>query len=278
MTADLFITKAKLDKTVFEYPQDEYTIRSDFTFRSPPHGSRARAELPRLLLEYVGQYINTTFQFIEGVKIILSLSYLLPILTHLKPDGTVFSVPEGPALTRYLGRLFGLVGETLEEDAIMDACFQCAMDNIFNCMLTEVRLKPDPKNKGTLMPPLRSLSISLMALSGISSRTAPMDIFWARRQHTPSSPGLTGWTTSTPYPEQMSALVSETARPGVYKLYKRLDINPRNSIRILLQDAGADVQAECAARAYRGKGRYIEFVVNEQERQDSRSIAIPPEM
>lgn len=29
------------------------------------------------------------------------------------------------------------------------------------------------------------------------------------------------------YPAQMTALASETARPGVYKMYKRLETNPR---------------------------------------------------
>jgi hypothetical protein len=72
---------------------------------------------------------------------------LLPVLTHFKPDGTTFTLPEASALTRYLARLFDLVGETLEEDSIVDACYQCAMDNVLSCMMQEIWLKSDPKSK-----------------------------------------------------------------------------------------------------------------------------------
>lgn len=56
--ADHSTKKVKLDQDTFTYPQDEYVIRSDFLknsrFEILYMAVRARAELPRLLLEYVG--------------------------------------------------------------------------------------------------------------------------------------------------------------------------------------------------------------------------------
>ena len=57
--ADQSTKKVKLDHDdTFAYPQDEYVIRSDFLknsrFEVLYMEVRARAELPRLLLEYVG--------------------------------------------------------------------------------------------------------------------------------------------------------------------------------------------------------------------------------
>ena len=75
---------------------------------------------------------------------------VLPVLTHIKPDGEEFVVSEVPALTRYLGRLFGLDGNNLEEDALLDACLHSACDNVLNVMMTEIWMKPDPKEKANI--------------------------------------------------------------------------------------------------------------------------------
>ncbi|KAF9201943.1 hypothetical protein BGZ49_007854, partial [Haplosporangium sp. Z 27] len=148
MVVDQNSKKVKVDSAVFAYPKDEYTIKSDFLknsrFEVLYMATRARAEVPRMLLEYVGATYTSAapVDWPAGKK--ETPFGLLPVLTHVKPNGEVFTVPEVPALTRYLGRLFGLVGETLEEDAILDACFQSGTDNILNVMVMDIWMKPNP--------------------------------------------------------------------------------------------------------------------------------------
>ncbi|KAK3827797.1 MAG: Glyoxalase/Bleomycin resistance protein/Dihydroxybiphenyl dioxygenase [Benniella sp.] len=301
--ADQSTKKVKLDHDTFAYPQDEYVIRSDFLknsrFEVLYMAVRARAELPRLLLEYVGATYTSAAPVDWPASKKETPFGLLPVLTHFKPDGSTFTLPEASALTRYLARLFDLVGETLEEDSIVDACYQCAMDNVLNCLMQEIWLKSDPKSKENidaafekLVPFFDGLEQYLVKNGSngyiVGEKTTYAEFAWY------------DWIEHfySEYPEQMAAITSETVRPGVYKMYKRFETNPRirayiaggrwehrpasplinfYSAGVIVSDwerafefysktlglvCKMNVQPEHTAEG----GRYIEFVVNEQEK------------
>ncbi|KAK5808328.1 hypothetical protein F5H01DRAFT_351870 [Linnemannia elongata] len=146
--------KVKTADSGFTYAQDEYKITCDFLknsrFEVLYMATRARAEIIRHLLEYVGANYKsvTPVDWPAGKKD--TPFGVLPVLTHIKPDGEKFVVSEVPALTRYLGRLFSLAGKNFEEDALLDACLHSACDNVLNVMMMEIWMKPDPKEKANI--------------------------------------------------------------------------------------------------------------------------------
>lgn len=75
---------------------------------------------------------------------------VLPILTHHKPNGDELEIPETGSFVRYLGRLFGLDGDTLEEQVTVDVFYQAAADNILNICFQELWNKPDPTDKDVI--------------------------------------------------------------------------------------------------------------------------------
>lgn len=75
---------------------------------------------------------------------------VLPILTHRKPNGDELEIPETGSFVRYLARLFGLDGDTLEEQATVDVFYQASADNMLNVCFQELWGKPDPTDKDTI--------------------------------------------------------------------------------------------------------------------------------
>ncbi|KAF9173420.1 hypothetical protein BGX21_006996 [Mortierella sp. AD011] len=293
--------KPKICDDVFAYPKDEYTIECDFLkssrFEILYMATRARAEVPRMLLEYVGANYSSAapVDWPAGKK--ETPFGLLPVLTHVKPSGEVFTVPEVPALTRYLGRLFGLTGKNFEEDAILDACFQSATDNILNVLLMEVWMKPDPKNKECINTAFEKLVPIFDGFERYLAANGSNGYLLGEKTTFGEFP-IYDWLEHfyKEYPENAKALVSETVRPSIYKLYKRFDSNPRirayidggrweyrpASPMISLYSAGVIVSNWDEAFEFYNKklglkcvrnvevggdgGRYAEFVVNEQEK------------
>ncbi|KAF9434657.1 hypothetical protein BGZ76_007660, partial [Entomortierella beljakovae] len=267
----------KIKAQVYAYPNDEYTISSDFLkgsrFEVLYMACRARAEVPRMLLEYVGAtYTSATpIEWPAGKK--ETPFGLLPVLTHVKPDGKVFTVAEVPALTRYLARLFDLTSDNLEEDALLDSCFSSATDNVLNIMMTEIWMKPNPKDQGC-----------------IDSAFEKMVMFFDGFERYLVANGSNGYLLG----EKTKALVSESVRPSIYKLYKRFENNPRiqayikggrwehrpatgvlslYSTGVIVKDwdkamefYNKKLELQCLRDVSTGDGRYAEFFVNEQEK------------
>ncbi|KAF9114417.1 hypothetical protein BGX27_010888 [Mortierella sp. AM989] len=293
--------KAKLGHAVYTYPKDEFTIKSDFLknsrFEILYMATRARAEVPRLLLEYVGATYTSAapVDWPAGKK--ETPFGVLPVLTHVKPDGKVLTVPEVPALTRYLGRLFGLSGETLEEDAILDACLHSATDNILNVMVMGIWMKPDPKDKECINTAFEKITPFFDGLESYLVANGSNGYLLGEKTTYAEFPWY-DWMDHffSEYPENMKTFVSETVRPSTYKLYKRFESNPRirayieggrweyrpASPVISLYSTGVMVnnwdeafefyskkmELQCLRNVEVGGdgGRYAEFFVNEQEK------------
>ncbi|KAG0316862.1 hypothetical protein BGZ99_006633 [Dissophora globulifera] len=200
--------------TFHTYPQDEYTITDDMLkkshFEVEYFPARARAESPRLLLEYVGANYTSLIpvNWPAGKKD--TPFGMLPVLTHHKSDGSVFAVSESVAFMRYLAGLFGLKGSNLEEDAMLDSCFSCANDSVLTTMVAGIWKSSDPTSKENIDKTFTTITRYL------DGTTYPefawydwMDYFYEA------------------HAEQMNAIVSETTRPALYKMYKRLSANPR---------------------------------------------------
>ncbi|KAI1302800.1 hypothetical protein EDD11_005558 [Mortierella claussenii] len=302
------LKKAKVDllqsfQENYAYPKDYYTIQSTFLensrFEILYMATRGRAEVPRLLLEYVGASYTSAapVDWPAGKK--ETPFGVLPVLTHYKSDGTAFTLPELPAQVRYLARLFGLIGETLEEDAILDACFQSAVDNVLNIMLMEVWRKPDPKAEGIIDNAFEKLTAAFDGFEKYLSQNGSNGYLLKEKTTYAEFPWY-DWLDHffEAYPEHMKSFVSETVRPATYKLFKRFESNPRLKAYIAggrweyrtatpligLYSTGVIVSDwELAYEFYHDKlglqcvmnvqpehvgegGRYIEFLVNEQER------------
>ncbi|KAF9090390.1 hypothetical protein BGX23_005997 [Mortierella sp. AD031] len=229
--------KLKTADSEYTYAQDKYTINSDFLknsrFEVLYMATRARGEVIRHLLEFVGANYKsvTPVEWPAGKKD--TPFGLLPVLTHVKPDGEKFVISEVPALVRYLGRLFGLDGNNLEEDAVLDACLQSACDNVLNVMMTEIWMKPDPKEKANIdkafteMAPFFDGFERYLVKNGsngylLGEKTTYPEFAWFEWMH----------YFYGEYPENMKTLVSEERRPATYKMFKRLESNPRISAYI----------------------------------------------
>ncbi|KAK3841837.1 MAG: glutathione S-transferase [Linnemannia gamsii] len=229
--------KQKCAESAFAYAQDEYKITSDFLKNSQFEvlymATRARAEVIRHLLEFVGANYKsvTPVEWPAGKKD--TPFGVLPVLTHIKPNGDKFVVSEVPALTRYLGRLFGLDGNNIEEDAFLDACLHSACDNVLNVMMTEIWMKPDPKEKANIdkafegMAPFFDGLERYLVKNGsngylLGEKTTYADFAWFEWIH----------YFSGEYPEHMKTFISQDHRPATYKMFKRLENNPRISAYI----------------------------------------------
>ncbi|KAG0369959.1 Glyoxalase/Bleomycin resistance protein/Dihydroxybiphenyl dioxygenase [Gamsiella multidivaricata] len=301
--AEQSVKKLKVDQPVYAYPKDNYTIQSEFLKKSKFEvlymATRARAEVPRLLLEYVGATYTSAapVDWPAGKKD--TPFGLLPVLTHFKPDGSAFTVPEVPALVRYLARLFGLVGGTLEEDALLDACFQCAVQNVLDVLVMDIWMKPDPKKKECIDAAFEKLAPYFDGFERYLVKNGSNGYLLGEKTTFAEFPWF-DWMDYfySEYPEHMNALVSETVRPAVHKLYKRFGSNPRirayieggrweyrpASSFIGLYSTGVSVDDWEQAYEFYAKtlelqcvenvqpehggegGRYLEFVANEQEK------------
>ncbi|KAG0208212.1 hypothetical protein BGX28_000739 [Mortierella sp. GBA30] len=224
--------KVKVDDADWIYPQDKYTIRSEFLkdsrFEILYMATRARAETPRLLLEYIGA-TYTSATPVEWPKGKSGTPFgLLPVLTHHKPDGTTFTVPEVPALTRYIARLAGLTGDSIEEEASLDAVFTCAQEDVLNVMFTEVWMKPDPSAKECVETAFEKLTPLFDGLERYLTKNGSNG-YLVKEKTTYAEFPWYDWMQHffEAYKEKMGTFVSETVRPGCYKLFKRLDANPR---------------------------------------------------
>ncbi|KAF9982561.1 hypothetical protein BGZ75_005967 [Mortierella antarctica] len=224
------LKRAKVD--AWAYPQDEYTLTSELIKNSKFEilymATRARAETPRLLLEYIGaNYVSVTP--VEWPKGKADTPFgRLPVLSHIKPDGSIFTVPEVSALTRYLARLAGLTGDTLEEDALVDAVFSCAEQNVLEVLMTEIWTKPDPTAKECAEEAFKKIVPLFDGLERYLEKNGSNGYLLHEKTTYAEFPWY-DWMNFfyADYPELMKALVSETVRPACYKLYKRFEANPR---------------------------------------------------
>ncbi|KAG0255194.1 hypothetical protein BG011_005284 [Mortierella polycephala] len=224
--------KTKVDNAVYAYPKDEYTVHSDFLknsrFEVLYMATRARAEPIRYILEYVGANYSSDTP-VDWPKGKTEAPFgCLPLLTHFKPDGTNLTIPEVPALCRYIGRLFGLVGETLEEDAIVDACFHAATDNVLNVMMTEIWMKPDPTDKQCINTAFEKMTPFFDGIEKYLVKNGSNG-YLLRESTTYAEFPWYDWLQYfyADYPENMKTFVSDTVRPATRKLFERLDSNPR---------------------------------------------------
>ncbi|KAF8940649.1 hypothetical protein BGZ58_005385 [Dissophora ornata] len=295
--------KIKVDQADYAYPQDKYTIKSE-TLKSSRFevlymAYRARAEVPRLLLEYVGATYTSAIpvDWPAGKK--ETPFGLLPVLTHYKANGAAFTVAQVPALMRYLGRLFELTGETLEDDAILDACFECAHEDVLNTIHMEIWVKSDPKSKECIDSAFEKLVPLFDGVERYLVKNGSNGYLLGEKTTYAEFPWY-DWMSYfySEYPEHMNALVSETVRPGLRTLYERLDSNPRirayidggrweyrpSPPMVGLYSTGVVVSEWEPAYEFYAKtlglltvsnvqpehtgpdGRYIEFIVNAQER------------
>ncbi|KAF9911812.1 hypothetical protein EC991_002115 [Linnemannia zychae] len=229
--------KLKTAESGYTYAQDEYKITSDFLKNSQFEvlymATRARAEVIRHILEFVGANYKsvTPVEWPAGKKD--TPFGVLPVLTHIKPDGEKFVVSEVPALTRYLGRLFGLDGSNIEEDALIDSCLHSACDNVLNVMMTEIWMKPNPSEKANIdkafegMAPFFDGLERYLVKNGsngylLGEKTTYADFAWFEWIH----------YFNGEYPEHMKTFISQDHRPATHKLFKRLENNPRISAYI----------------------------------------------
>ncbi|KAF9581185.1 hypothetical protein BGW38_001895 [Lunasporangiospora selenospora] len=282
---------------------DAYTISSPFLkdsrFEILYMATRARAETPRLLLEFVGAKYTSAAPVDWPASKTDTPFGLLPLLTHLKPDGSVFTLSETASINRYLAGLFELDGETLEEKAIVDTCYQCANDNVLNTFMSEVWVKGDFNNKENLDKAFEKIQPFLdgveryLVKNGsngyfVGSKTTYADLEWYE------------WIDhfATSYEDRQESMCSETNRPALFKLYTRLKQNSRlkayaeggrwefRPTEPLLSLYSTGVVTENWERSFEfytktcgmecvfnkesvmcGEGaRYMEFVVNSQEK------------
>ncbi|KAF9126420.1 hypothetical protein BGX30_015263 [Mortierella sp. GBA39] len=229
--------KIKTADSGFTYAQDEYKIKSDFLknsrFEVLYMATRARAEVIRHLLEFVGASYKsvTPVEWPAGKKD--TPFGVLPVLTHIKPDGEKFVVSEVPALTRYLGRLFGLDGNNLEEDALLDACLHSACDNVLNVMMTEIWMKPDPKEKANIDKAFESMAPFFDGLEKYLVKNGSNGYLLGEKTTYPEFAWFE-WIHyfSGEYPEHMKTFISQDHRPATFKMFQRLESNPRISAYI----------------------------------------------
>ncbi|CAO3566868.1 unnamed protein product [Mortierella alpina] len=224
------VKKVKVD--TWAYPQDEYTLTSELIKNSKFEilymATRARGETPRLLLEYIGaNYVSVTPAAWPKGKADTPFGRL-PVLSHIKPDGSIFTVPEVSAMTRYLARLAGLTGDTVEEDATIDAVFSCAEQNVLEVLMAEVWMKPDPTAKGCAEEAFKKFVPLFDGLERYLEKNGSNG-YLIREKTTYAEFPWYDWMSYlfSDYSELMNAFVSETVRPACYKLYKRFEANPR---------------------------------------------------
>ncbi|KAG0287398.1 hypothetical protein BGZ98_004653 [Dissophora globulifera] len=214
------------------YPQDEYTITDDALrksrFEIEYFAFRARAEAPRFLLEYIGaNYTSRTLVNWPASRKDTPFG-MSPVLTHHKPDGLAFEVGEGIAFMRYLASLFGLKGSNIEEDAILDSCFSCANDSLFNAIMMGIWKSSDPKSKENIDKTFEKMTSYFDGMERYLVKNGSNGYLLGQKTTYPEFVWY-GWMEYLyeAHAEQMNALVSETTRPALYKMYKRLASNPR---------------------------------------------------
>ncbi|KAF9162081.1 hypothetical protein DFQ26_003879 [Actinomortierella ambigua] len=208
-----------------------YEIKSDFLKKSKFEvyymETRARAELPRLLLEFVGaSYTNRApADWPKGKKD--TLFGYLPQLIHTKPDGTTFEMSETKALTRYLSRLFGLVGTNVEENATLDMLLSCIIDNIMEVMADEVWKKPNPNDEAAFERFAESAKYFLNGLERFLVKNGSNGFFLHSKTTYPDI-AYYDWMEHffTAYPIGAAKAFKEE-RPATFKLYQRLNSHPR---------------------------------------------------
>ncbi|KAF9213592.1 hypothetical protein BGZ59_005113 [Podila verticillata] len=229
--ADTAAKKAKVGHD-HAYPQDIYTIESDFLKNSKFEilymACRARAEVPRYLLEYVGaKYTSKApVNWPAGKK--NTPFGVLPILTHHKPNGDELEIPETGSFVRYLGRLFGLDGDTLEEQVTVDVFYQAAADNLLNICFQELWNKPDPTDKDVISNCFAKLEPFFDGFEKYLVKNGSNG-YVIKEKTTYADFSIFDWMNHffEAYSDHMTKLVSPTVRPALHKLYTRLDSHPR---------------------------------------------------
>ncbi|KAG0055531.1 hypothetical protein BGZ83_008276 [Gryganskiella cystojenkinii] len=235
--SDSAAKKAKVGQTEvveagFEhYPQDRYTITNDYIKNSRFDilymATRARAETIRLMFEFCG--VNYTSSApVEWPKYKKDTPFgLLPVLTHYKPDGTTFVLPEVASIQRYTAKMLGLAGSNPEEEAIIDSVNQVALEDILNTFLMDVWMKKDPSKEDIakafekLLPYFDGLERTLVSNGSngylVGNKACYAEFPWYDWLH----------MFYDTYAENMKTICSEEIRPATHKMFMRLDGNPR---------------------------------------------------
>ncbi|KAF9316126.1 hypothetical protein BG003_002323 [Podila horticola] len=214
------------------YPQDIYTVESDYLKNSKFEilymACRARAEVPRYILEYVGANYTSKapVNWPAGKK--KTPFGVLPILTHRKPNGDELEIPETGSFVRYLARLFGLDGDTLEEQATVDVFYQASADNMLNVCFQELWGKPDPTDKDTINACFEKLVPFFDGFEKYLVKNGSNG-YVIKEKTTYADFSIYDWMNHfyETYPDNMNKIVSATVRPGLHKLYTRLNSHPR---------------------------------------------------
>ncbi|KAG0241814.1 hypothetical protein BGW41_005321 [Actinomortierella wolfii] len=218
-----------MTNTTFEH--ELYEIKSDFLKKSKFEvyymECRARGEVLRMLLEFVGAtYFNRpTVDWPQGMKD--TFFGVVPQLTHFKPDGTTFKMSETHAITRYLARLFGLDGANIEENATLDMLLSSSSDNILDVMREEVFKKPNPYEEASFERFLEKGKYVLDGLERFLVKNGSNGYFLGTKTTLPDF-SYFDWMEFffSKYPVG-AAKAFEKERPASFKLYQRLSSHPR---------------------------------------------------
>ncbi|KAG0338971.1 hypothetical protein BG004_006990 [Podila humilis] len=231
---DIVETTAKKAKTAHEkhaFPQDIYTIKADCLKNSKFEilymACRARAELPRLMLEYVGaKYTSKTPLNWPAGKDKTPFG-VLPILYHTKPNGDVVEIPETDALTRYIARLFGLEGDNFDDQTTVDIAYS-GSHNFYDILRENLWTKPDMHDKETVKIVFEKLEKIFDGLEKILVKNHSNGYF-VKEKTTFADFCVYDWLNYLfeDYPESAKAAINANKRSGLYALYTRLDSHPR---------------------------------------------------
>ncbi|KAG0306904.1 hypothetical protein BGZ98_001498 [Dissophora globulifera] len=174
------------------YPQDEYTITDDMLKKSPFEveyfPARARAESPRLLLEYVGANYTS----------------LIPENWPASKKDTPFGML--PVLTHH---------------------------NVLTTMMAGIWKSSDPTSKENIDKTFTTITRYLDGVERFLVKNGSNGYLLGEKTTYPEF----AWYDWMDYfyeahAEQMNAIVSETTRPALYRMYRRLSANPRLSAYI----------------------------------------------
>ncbi|KAG0226460.1 hypothetical protein BGW42_003627 [Actinomortierella wolfii] len=215
------------------YENDLYEIKSDFLKKSIFEiyymEVQARAEVVRLMLEYVGAtYRNRApVEWPKG-KSETMFGYL-PQLIHTKPDGSKFELSETKSIARYIAILFGLWGSTIEEEATLDMLMESISENIFQHLLEEIWTKPDASELASFERFMEKAKLVFDGIERFLVKNGSNGYFLNTKTTLPDF-ALFSWLGHffLSYNESAKKHFSPTSSyASIFKVYQRLNNHPR---------------------------------------------------
>ncbi|KAJ3043960.1 hypothetical protein HDV00_003487 [Rhizophlyctis rosea] len=186
-------------------------------------------EIPRLVFECAGvEFVNSTLEWNHWMAEEKAKApfHKLPLLKVTQDNGSVLTLAQSQAIVRYLGKNFGLAGETLEDQAQADMILEEYMDFTFAYLrkfgFPDVKdnIKDRPQVESfltsTVLPFIKSherfLASSNSAGHYVGNSITIADI---------AAYQTLNWVTNTPYG---SVLTREEA-PHTWKVYETVAAN-----------------------------------------------------